>query len=66
MHYFDDEPRSRHHSHPCNFQAHHRGRKWFLHGKNQMDMKEQNKDIGRSDSKVRKELITKGLICLWK
>lgn len=28
--------------------------------------KEQNSDIGRSDSKVRKELITKGLIRLWK
>ncbi|MGG3688393.1 hypothetical protein [Caldifermentibacillus hisashii] len=53
-------------SHPCNFQAHHRGRKWFLHGRNRMDIKEQNSDIGRSDSKVRKELITKGLIRLWK
>jgi hypothetical protein len=31
-----------------------------------MDMKEQNKDIGRSDSKVRKELITKGLTRPWK
>ncbi|MBU5344049.1 hypothetical protein [Caldifermentibacillus hisashii] len=84
MHYFGDEPHSRHHfevrniifwrresrshyhSHPYNFQAHHRGRKWFLHGRNQMDMKEQNKDIGRSDSKVRKELITKGLTRPWK
>ncbi|MEN0658552.1 hypothetical protein NST11_03960 [Caldifermentibacillus hisashii] len=60
------ESRSHYHSHPYNFQAHHRGRKWFLHGRNQMDMKEQNKDIGRSDSKVRKELITKGLTRPWK